>query len=426
MYFAPLTRRGFLGGLAATGVAGSGWFPALARAAAAQPERRRSVILLWMAGGPATIDLWDLKVGHANGGPFEEIATASAGVRISEHLPKLAKQTERMAIIRSMTSKEGDHNRATHLGRTGYSPQGAILFPALGALVARELGREESLVPAFVSIMPGQNAAAVGCGFLGPRYAPLLLGDAGAGSDGLKVPNLDKPADVPAAAYDERLKLLHGLEKGFMARHGGEVVESLHASGARALRLMQPAAAAAFRLDSEKPATREAYGQTPFGQSCLLARRLVERDVPFVEVSLDGWDTHGNNFERVKALSQTLDTAYAALFTDLHERGLLDRTLVICMGEFGRTPKINNNTGRDHWPRAWSAVLSGGGIRGGQAIGKTSADGTTVEDPPTRVPDLMATICRAIGIDPRKQNESNVSRPIRIADPSGTAIEGVL
>ncbi len=189
---------------------------------------------------------------------------------------------------------------------------------------------------------------------------------------------------------------------------------------------MEPAAAAAFDLDEEQDDLRDTYGRNIFGQGCLMARRLVERGVPFVEVSLGGWDTHQNNFERVKGLSGTLDGAFAALLGDLSDRGLLDSTVIVCMGEFGRTPKINGGSGRDHYPVAWSSVLAGGGLQGGSVIGKTAPDGMTVADRPVAVPDLIATIVQAVGIDPKKQNMSNVSRPIRIADPEAKPIVEVL
>ncbi len=220
----------------------------------------------------------------------------------------------------------------------------------------------------------------------------------------------------------KRMKLLAGLEEGFDPGDGAPVAETLRAATDQAVRLMRPEAAAAFRLDDEKSSLRDAYGRTTFGQGCLLARRLVQRGVSFVEVTLDGWDTHNDNFERVKALSSNLDRAFAALLDDLKDRGMLDDTLVLCQGEFGRTPRINGNSGRDHWPGSWSAVLAGGGIKGGQAVGKTTKDGASVDGEPTRTPDLIATIVKAVGIDPMKQNMSNVSRPIRIADPSAKPI----
>ncbi|MBN9118116.1 MAG: DUF1501 domain-containing protein [Planctomycetes bacterium] len=418
-----------LSAVGAAGVSQSGWLGALAAGAKDDPKRHKSVILLWMNGGPATIDLWDLKPGHENGGPFKEIE-AAPGVKISEHLPNLAKHGKELGIVRSMATREGDHQRARVVSLTGYTPQGAIQFPALGALVAHEFDDPRADLPGFVSV--GGRANDIGGGFLGPRFAPLVVGGDrdrlgfGAPAADLKVPDLERPAGVSTESHAKRLDLLSGLEADFAPGKGHPVAETMKAATDRAVRLMRPEAAAAFRLEDEKPAAREAYGRGTFAQGCLLARRLVERGVAFVEVSLDGWDTHNNNFERVKGLSGTLDTAFAALLADLKDRGLLDSTLVVCQGEFGRTPKINGQTGRDHWPASWSAVLAGAGIKGGQAVGKTSADGTQVESDPTRTADLVATVMKAIGLDPMKQNMSNVSRPIRLADPAGKPIKELL
>ena len=416
-----------LSAVGAVGVSQSGWLQALAADASDNPKRHKSVILLWMNGGPATIDLWDLKPGHDNGGPFREIE-AAPGVKISEHLPKLAARGKELAIVRSMATREGDHQRARIVGLTGYTPQGAIQFPELGSLVAHEFDDPKADLPGFVSV--GGRAGGIGGGFLGPRFAPLVVGGDRGGFGGppadLKVPDLERPAGVGTDAHAKRLDLLSGLEADFAPGKGHPVAETMKAATDRAVRLMRPEAAAAFRLEDEKAAVRESYGRGTFAQGCLLARRLVERGVAFVEVALDGWDTHANNFDRVKGLSGTLDTAFAALLADLTDRGLLDSTLVVCQGEFGRTPKINGQTGRDHWPASWSAVLAGAGIKGGQAIGKTSRDGTVVESDPTRTPDLIATVVKAIGLDPTKQNMSNVSRPIRLADPAGKPIKELL
>ncbi|QEL19595.1 DUF1501 domain-containing protein [Limnoglobus roseus] len=431
------TRRDWLrlSAVGTVGVSHSGWLGALAADTAKQPRRHKSIILLWLNGGPATIDLWDLKPGHENGGPFKEIDTAVAGIKISEHLPKLAKGMKDIAIVRSMATKEGDHARARLVGQTGYTPQGAIQFPALGSLVAHEFDDATADLPGFVSVGGGRGGSALGGGFLGPRFSPLIVSggrtrfpqgdDEGNGSD-LRVPDLGRAAGVSTAAQAKRLELLAGLEKGFNPGPGAPVADTLRASVEQAVRMMRPEAAAAFDLDDEKDATRDAYGRTTFGQGCLLARRLVERGVSFVEISLDGWDTHQGNFERVKSLSNTLDTGFAALLADLKERGLLNDTLVVCHGEFGRTPKINGQAGRDHWPASWAAVLAGGGIKGGQVVGKTSKDGVQVEGDPTRTPDLIATVVKAVGIDPMKQNMSNVSRPIRIADPAAKPIKELL
>jgi hypothetical protein len=434
--------------LAAAGLAASstsGWIEALADVAAADPQRRRSCILLWMTGGPSQTDTFDLKPGHANGGPFKPIETGAPGIMISEHLPRLARQAEHLAVIRSMSTKEGDHGRATFLLRTGYVPQGPIHYPCLGSLVAREFERDDAELPGCVSIAPYRsfNPSAFSPGFLGPQYAPLVVGvpasrraRRGAAYDAseLRVPDLTRPEGVDPQQADARLGLLDDLARGFQAGHPGAPTLSYRSAYDRAVRMLRSKAVEAFNLDGEPGPLRDAYGRNPFGQGCLLARRLVERGVPFVEIALSGvdgnqtfaWDTHQDNFESIKKLGAVLDPGWATLIEDLKRRGLLDSTLIVWMGEFGRTPTINRQSGRDHFPAAWSTVLAGGGIRGGQTIGRTSADGMTVEDRPVTVPDFMATICKAIGIDPSKQNLSNVGRPIRIADPSARPIAEAL
>jgi uncharacterized protein (DUF1501 family) len=421
----------------ALGASTSGWFEALAADAAGDPRRKRSCILLWMSGGPSQLDTFDLKPGHANAGPFKPIATRVPGIRISEHFPKIARYTDHMAIVRSMTSKEGDHGRATFLLRTGYLPQGPIQYPSLGALVSKELGDEGSELPNFVSVAPFRilNEGAFGSGFLGQRHAPLVVGEGGtqAGPPGrntpdraLRVEDLAPPAAVDKGRTGARLDLLAQVQRDFLAGHPDLPALSHQSAYDRAVRLMRTAAARAFNLDEEKAARRDAYGRNLFGQGCLLARRLVERQVPFVEVTLNGWDTHGQNASTVRSLSQTVDAAWAALLHDLDERGLLATTLIVWMGEFGRTPKFPRADGRDHWPNSFSAVLAGGGIKGGQAIGDTGPGGEGITARPVTVPEFLATIYRALGIDPMKQNLSNVGRPIRLVAPGTQAVEEVL
>jgi uncharacterized protein (DUF1501 family) len=412
------SRRAWLRAVGLAGVSLSGWFGALA-AAAGDPRRKRSCILLWMSGGPSQMDTFDLKPGHANGGTFREIQTAVPGIRISEHLPQVAGQMRRLALVRSMSTKEGDHGRATYHLRTGYQQQGPIHYPALGAVVSKELGDAAAALPGFVSIGTGTP----GAGFLGPRYAPLVVGGAGTA---LGVQDLGRPAGVRPAQAEARLGLLDELQRDFVAGHPDPGPRAHQAAVERAVRLMKPAAARAFDLDEEPAKVRERYGDNRFGQGCLLARRLVERGVPFVEVALPGWDTHFENFPAVRRLSATLDAAWATLLVDLEERGLLDSTLVVWMGEFGRTPQINGQSGRDHFPSAWTAVLGGGGIAGGRVVGKTSPDGVHVVDRPVPVPDFMATVCRALGLDPTRQNLSNVGRPIRLADAGAKPLEEIL
>ncbi len=440
-----LSRRDWLR-LSAAGVVGyslSGWLPALAAATANDPRRHRACILLWMDGGPSQTDTFDLKPGHANGGPFRAIDTAAPGVRLSEHLPKLAGHAKRMAVIRSMTTRQGDHGPAAFYLRTGYTQAGEIQYPPIGALMAKELGQEDAVLPNFVSIAPdrGVNPAAHGPGFLGPQYAPLIVGGRVLpGAQGapdyersLKVEDLQPSPRVLPAHVGSRMGLLADLERDFARQHPGPAVLSHQAAYGRAEHLMRSVAGRAFNLEEEKDSLRDAYGRNLFGQGCLLARRLVEQGVAFVEVTMGGlnggalgWDTHTQNFQTVQGLSAVLDAAWSALLEDLGQRGLLDTTLVVWMGEFGRTPRINGQQGRDHFPNDWSTVLAGGGIRGGQVVGGTSPDGMSIKDRPVTVPDFLATVCKALGVDPMKQNQSNVGRPIRIADKDARPIREVL
>jgi hypothetical protein len=346
-----------------------------------------------------------------------------------------------------MSTKEADHGRATYYMRTGHVPGGPIQYPALGALVAKELERPDAELPGFVSIAPSRflSPAAYGPGFLGPQYAPLMVGENAnfiavqpnnrdAYEGALKVKDMDLPQGVGDKRATARVRLLDEMEQDFLAERAGPASLSHRTAYQRAVHMMRSTAAKAFDLSDEPAKLRDAYGRNLFGQGCLLARRLVERAVPFVEVTLSGvagapgigWDTHQNNFDGVKALSGTLDPAWATLMEDLQDKGLLDSTLIVWMGEFGRTPRINGNKGRDHWANSWSTVLAGGGIKGGQVVGKTSDDGMKVIERPVAVPDLLATVGLALGLDIRKQNMSNVGRPIRLVEPTAQPIKEVV
>jgi Protein of unknown function (DUF1501) len=441
-----LSRREWMK-LSTAGVLGgslSGWLPRLAADAATNPQRKRSCILLWMDGGPSQMDTFDLKPGSANGGPFQEIQTAAEAIRFSEHLPKIAKFTDHMAIVRSMATKEGEHTRGAQLMHTGTLAQDQIQYPAIGSLLSQELNDREAVLPGFVSVGPNRAVSPLAHtpGFLGPNYAPLVVGDGGPvriqpgqGSveRSLRVQNLEQPRDVLPQHLEARVDLLEDMERDFVKSRPGAAGLSHQAAYDRAVRLMRSEAGKAFDLENEKDAVRDAYGRNLFGQGCLLARRLVEQGVPFIEVALGGlnggglgWDTHTNNFDTVKSLSGVLDAAWSSLMDDLKTRGLLDTTLIVWMGEFGRTPAINPQKGRDHFPNAWSTVLAGGGIKGGQVVGKTGKNGGIVEDRPVAVADFLATICLALGVDPMKQNESNVGRPIRIVDKSANPIKEIV
>ena len=442
-----IDRRRLLQAMAygACGMSVSGWFPALAAQLADDPRRRRHCILLWMAGGPSQTDTWDMKPGHENGGEFKEIATKVPGVRFSEHLPKLAQHADKLAIIRSLETKEGDHERGTYLMRTGRRPMGVLDYPSVGAALAKQLAAEHDALPPYVSVAPalGLGRGGFGPGFLGPKFAPLVVAGgnqmagnpAGAKSGGggyaeLTVDAIKPPAGVTSEQAGRRLELWKTLEDGFLNSHAATSPQAHRTVYDNALRMIHSQAAAAFDLSKEPAKVREAYGKGVFGQGCLLARRLVESGVPFVEVSLSsstsggfGWDTHANNFETVKALSAELDAGWASLLTDLSERGLLERTTIVWMGEFGRTPRINGQAGRDHFPKAWSCVLAGGGIAGGQAYGRTSKDGMSIEENPVGVGDVLATLCSAMGVPPDTENPSNTGRPIKIVEgPDGSAV----
>jgi len=444
-----LSRREWLK-LASAGVVGfsfSGWLEALANTPVEPKKRNKSCILLWMNGGPSQMDTFDLKPGHANGGPFKAIDTSVPGIQISEHLPKIAKFMDKMALIRTMATGKGqnvDHGQETYHLHTGYQPRGPIQYPTFGSLVAKENGTDDAALPNFVSIAPYRlfNPGAFNSGFLGPKYAPLIVGEVqnigqpqmpGDYDKALKVQDLAPPADAAGERFDARVGLLQDLQRDFTNQRPGLASKSHQTAYERAVRLMRTSAQKAFNLEEEPDSVRDAYGRNLFGQGCLLARRLVEQHVPFVEVTLGGfagnqlgWDTHGNNFEAVQRLCNILDPAWSQLLEDLKARGLLESTLLVWAGEFGRTPKINPQRGRDHWGESWSTVLAGGGIKGGQVIGKTNEAGDAVTERPVKVPDFLATISKALDIDPMTQNMSNVGRPIRIADPSAKPLAEVL
>ena len=342
-----VTRRTLLQSLfaGAAGISTSGWFPAFARALEQEPQRRRHCVLLWMSGGPAQTDTFDLKPNHENGGEFQEIATRAPGLRISEHLPKLAEFGNRLAVVRGLSTKEGDHGRGTYLMRTGHKPLGPFQYPAIGSSLANQLEQQQGPVslPGNISIGPfrAANQDAFSPGFLGPKFGPLIVGAAdvpGAianGADGypqLQVKDLAPSAGISASRLNRRLALWKGLQSEFLSTHQIGAPKMHNTVYENAVGLMNSQDAKAFDLEAEPAAVREAYGNSVFGQGCLLARRLIERGVPFVEVSLGtnsggvGWDTHADNFNQVRQLSGILDAGWATLMKELDERGLLDAT----------------------------------------------------------------------------------------------------
>ncbi len=419
------SRRAFLGGSLGSllgALLAPRWPLAFARpleaaAGAAPAGPARSVIVLWLAGGPSHVDSFDPKPKSPSGGPFRAIRTAAPGVELAEHLPRTAAIADRLAFLRSLTSNEGNHLRARYFVQTGYKPQGALRHPAFGSVVAELLGDPAAALPAFVAV----RGPSAGAGFLGPAYAPFHIGD-----PGLPVRNLAPAEGVDAARFERRLELLEAVEAPFAARHDRRpVVGGIRDVRRSAVALMRSPQAKVFDLSSEPQALRDAYGWNDFGQGCLLARRLVEEGVRCVEVTQSGWDTHQDNFTKSRQLLSVFDPAFATLVSDLGSRDLLRSTIVVAMGEFGRTPKINTLDGRDHHPRAFSAVLAGSGLRKGVVVGATDEIGSEIVADPATVPDLIATLCARLDIDAGFEHRTPQGRPIKVVD-NGRPIRGLL
>jgi len=413
-------------------IATSGWLSRLAIGAESLRESGRHCVLLWMSGGPSQMDTFDMKPGHANGGSFKETSTSVPGIRFSEHLPQLAKQADSLAIVRGMSTKEGDHERGTVLMKTGHIPGGPVRYPSIGCSISKALREQQGELPSYVSIAPGPFAqTSINPGFLGPKYAATSVAavapaDAASFAE-LRVDYLDRPRQINDVRYDRRLELWRTMQREFIDTRPTANVLAQDTVYQSAIRMLSSDARDAFNLSLEPDAIRDAYGRGTFGQGCLMARRLIERGVPLVEVSLGdglGWDTHADNFNQVRRLSEQLDAGWATLMNELRERDLLDRTTILWAGEFGRTPQINANGGRDHFPQAFTCVLAGGGIAGGSVYGKTSDDGTEVVDGKVNQQDLLATLCQASGISPSTENIADGGRPIAVAE--GDVIQGVL
>lgn len=405
-----LSRRGFLRGIglgtAGLGLASLGFTDVLALNADDLREKGRACILLWMAGGPSQFETFDPKPEHANGGGVRPIETSVSGIRIAPGWEGTAKTAGEIAFIRSLTNREGNHQRASYQLHTGYVPSGTVKHPGFGSIVASELGDPKFDLPHIVTI----GGPTTGAGILGVSYEPFQIANP-------EKPPTNLEPRVPVDRFSRRLGLLNRLENAGFARNGGgdRVREHRDLYKQTAGMVLSPRVKA-FHVEAEPEPIRDAYGRTPFGQGCLLARRLVESGVTFVEVRSNGWDTHQQNQERVGKLASSVDPGFSALVADLKSRGMLERTLVVWMGEFGRTPKINPNAGRDHFPRVFNVALAGCGIKGGQVLGASSKDGSEVVDRPVAVNDLLRTFCQVLAIDPAKENLSPQGRPIKIVD----------
>ncbi len=420
----PVSRRGFLGFSMASGIAFL-----LARKRAADPAyalpegvatpsdlpkgRAKQCIVLFMDGGPSHMDSFDPKPGREFQGATENIPTRIPGVRLAAAMPLLAGRMRDLCVVRSMTSKEGNHSRAKYLLHTGYPPNPTVQHPALGGLLSHEIGKEEFELPGYVQVNGGNGESG---GYLGVAHNPFVVQ-----RPSQPIQNLAYPAGVDERRLEERLRLLASLDRDFASSRGDEVPQARQVMYGKARRLMASPLREAFDLSTEKQEVRDRYGSDDFGQGCLMASRLVEVGVPCVEVRLNGWDTHENNWTRVPQLLSQVDRGFSNLLGDLKAKGLLETTLVVWMGEFGRTPRPNARGGRDHYPRAWSMAMAGGGVVGGQVVGSTDADAAEVVDRPVTVPDLFASFAHAFGLDARKVFHAG-ERPITLVDKTGTPV----
>ena len=404
---AVVDRRSFFkhvaGATTAAGVLSMSWRDLVVAQADQFRSRGKAMILLWMDGGPSQFETFNPKIGSKNQGPAKAISTKVPGVQFGEHWPKTAAVLDKVALIRSMNSGERDHMRAIRLVRTGYPTSPAFQYPTWGSVVMHELVESQTDLPPFVRVgKPRIATRDVNAGILGAGYESFKVA-----TPGKLPPNLTPTVNNEVLA--RRLKLAGQFDEEFAAAGGQAAVKEKKEIYDRTARFVTSPRLKVFDLSSEPEKLRDAYGPSPFGQGCLLARRLIERGVTFVEVfssgtlNDQGWDTHKNGFAENPILAGETDAGYATLLTDLADRGMLDDTLVVWMGEFGRTPKFKKNGGRDHYSEGWLAALSGAGVKPGQVIGATDKDGVKVVDRPVGVQDLFVSFCHALGMDPQDE-----------------------
>ncbi|WP_010582282.1 DUF1501 domain-containing protein [Schlesneria paludicola] len=391
-------------------------------------KKQKACILMWMSGGPPTIDIWDLKPDSKNGGEFKPIGT-KGDLQISELMPKTAGVMNNLSVVRAMSTREADHGRGRYYMHTTFVPNPTVVHPAFGSVVSYELApkRKELEIPSFISIGGG----GVSPGYLGMTHSPFLVDASG------RISNTEL-GDLGADRLNQRLAMHSTLEDNFIRSDRGEAGAAHKEIYKKAVSLMQSEQMTAFKIDQESKETLELYTGSParggamggggqFGRSLLMARRLVEKGVPFVEVDFGGWDLHSNVFNTLKNQHlPSLDAGIAALTTDLKQRGLFDDVVVVWMGEFSRTPRINKDVGRDHWANSWSVMIGGGGLKGGQAIGETDADGVSVVSSKSYQPgDVWATVAHALGIPLDRVHKSKNGRPMKLAN-GGTAIQELI
>jgi hypothetical protein len=385
-------------------------------------KKATSVIMVWLPGGPATIDMWDLKPEAPEGirGDFKQIPTKVDGVSICEHLPKMAGVTDKVSIVRSLNHTIPSHGPATVFMTTGNKPTPALQYPSLGSLCAKLLPTEKG-VPPYVTFNDIRGGTAGASGYLGTSYNPFMIEGNGqknnnGGFNG-RVRGITLPTGFSLEELDKREKLLEGFDHGLSELDkSADIVDGLDTFHREALEILRSDKTKnAFNLAKESQALREKYTNVPFGMGLLASRRLVEAGVRFVSISVGGWDTHGQNFKTLKERNlPALDQPLATLISDLDERGLLDTTIVMVAGEFGRTPKVNKNAGRDHWARSMAVVLAGGGIKRGYVHGSTDKEGMAPATIPCTPDDVSATIFHCLGVDPHQELQTHTGRPVQL------------
>lgn len=409
-----LNRRNFIGhstGLAALSMASLTFGQQIIKNHSKLHKDQKAAILIWLGGGPPTIDMWDLKPGTNEGGPFQPIST-TGDFQISEHMPLLAQRGDDFSLIRSMSTREADHGRGSYMMHTGFSPNPNMVHPSVGAVVANEIGptNDNLEIPPFFSI----DSRSFGGGFLGTAWNPFSVRSNGTiqdlGGQSLNV---------------NRLKMLSMIEDNFIRSKRGDMPKDHKKLLERTIKLSTSPQMDALKIQQEPAQVLEAYGNTGLGRGALMARRLIQQGVPFVEVGFGGWDLHNMTHETLQTKLPQLDKVLNSLIFDLKRLDIWENTAIIVMGEFGRTPRINQNAGRDHWAATWSSFVSGGLFKGGQAIGKTSPDGKMIDGKSYVAADLVATTLTAMGIDINRNHTAKNGRPIKIAN-GGSVIKELI
>ncbi|MCA9221874.1 MAG: DUF1501 domain-containing protein [Planctomycetales bacterium] len=414
-----IARRSFLGGLAA-GVAAPGCVSSsLPNALAGELQTRgKQLLVVFLAGGVSQLETWDPKPGTDTGGPFRPIATSVPGIQICELLPFTAQQMHHLSIVRSINTKENDHGKGRYAMEHGRKQEAASAYPHLGSVSAKMLDPIDSALPGYIKIVPGNGGSRGNdAAYLGAAYSSVTLGD------GKPPQNIARPDSLSVEIDNQRNQLRRRADERFLSRRRTAMTEAYTSSYENALRLMERREA--FDVALESDADRQRYGDHDFGRHCLLARRLLQQGVTFVQVQHTNYDTHHENFNfHIEQLGE-FDRPFATLIQDLHECGLLETTLVVVMSEFGRTPRINDRYGRDHWGTAWSVALGGAGIQRGAVIGATNANGTAVSDREVDHGHLFHTYLQAVGIDSTESIDA-AGKPTPLADPSREPIRELL